>query len=113
MTTPAPIGVIAHYNLLERLDPSGPGELYRARDTHHGRTVTLRLLPAALTPDAAARAALIERARSLAAFSHPNVTTLFDVGEHDQRVFLAFEFLRGQLYAARSDCRSYGPADRG
>ena len=43
---PAPIGVIAHYNLLERLEPSGPGDLFRARDTHLGRTVTIRLLPA-------------------------------------------------------------------
>ena len=38
----APIGVIAHYNLLERLDPAGSGELYRARDTKHGRTVAVR-----------------------------------------------------------------------
>ena len=49
-TGPAPIGVIAQYNLLERLEPSGPGDLFRARDTHHGRTVAIRLLPADLTP---------------------------------------------------------------
>jgi serine/threonine-protein kinase len=96
MSTPGPIGVIAHYNLLERLEPAGPGELYRARDTHRGRTVALRLLPAALTPDAESRAVLIERARTLSALSHPNVTTLFDAGEHEDRVYLAFEFLRGQ-----------------
>lgn len=96
MTSPAPLGVVAHYNLLERLEPAGPGELYRARDTHRGRTVVLRLLPAALTADAPSRAALIERARSLSALSHPNVTTLFDAGEHDGRVYLAFEFQRGQ-----------------
>jgi serine/threonine-protein kinase len=96
MTTPAPIGVVGPYNLLERLEPSGPGELYRARDTHRGRTVTLRLLPSSFTPDEDSRAALVARARSVIGFSHPNVTTLFDVGEHDGRVFLAFEFLRGQ-----------------
>ena len=38
----APIGVIAHYNLLERIDPAGVGDLYRARDTKHGRTVAVR-----------------------------------------------------------------------
>jgi eukaryotic-like serine/threonine-protein kinase len=97
MTTPGPLGAIAHYNLLERLDPSGPGELYRARDTHHGRTVAVRLLPSAVTPDAASRATLIERARSLIAFSHPNVTIVFDAGEHDGRVYIAFEFLRGDV----------------
>ena len=36
---PAPIGVVAHYNLLERLEPAGPGDLFRARDTRLGRTV--------------------------------------------------------------------------
>ena len=47
--SPAPIGVVAHYNLLEQLEPSGPGELYRARDTKAGRTVAVRLLPADFT----------------------------------------------------------------
>ena len=91
-----PIGVVAHYNLLESLEPSGPGEMFRARDTKAGRTVTLRWLPADFTPDAAARAELIAEAKSMTSLSHPNVITLFDAGEHDGRVFLAFEFLQGQ-----------------
>ena len=93
---PGPIGVVAHYNLLESLEPSGPGELFRARDTKAGRTVTVRWLPAEFTPDAAARAELIAAARSMTSLSHPNVITLFDAGEHGGRVFLAFEFLQGQ-----------------
>jgi len=48
-SVPSPIGVIAHYNLLERLEPSGPGDLYRARDTKLGRTVAVRVLPADFT----------------------------------------------------------------
>ena len=81
---PAPIGVVAHYNLLEPLEPSGPGDLYRARDTKAGRTVAVRLLPADFTTDPAG---LIEQARGLTILSHPNVTTLFDVGEHEGRVY--------------------------
>ena len=97
MTTsvPGPIAVIDHYNLLERLDPAGPGELFRARDTKKGRTVAVRLLPADFV-GAANRGGFIESARGLAALSHPNVTTLFDVGEHNGRVFIVFEYLRGQ-----------------
>jgi len=97
MTTrvPAPIAVIAHYNLLERLEPAGPGELFRARDTKKGRTVAVRVLPEAFV-DASARQVFMERARGLAALSHPNVTTVFDVGEQDGRVYVVFEFLRGQ-----------------
>jgi serine/threonine protein kinase len=97
--SPATVGVIAHYNLLEQLEPAGPGDLYRARDTRLGRTVVIRLLPADFTAD---RAALIEKARGLTVLSHPNVTTLFDVGEHEGRVYLAFEFQKGQSLRAES-----------
>ena len=96
-TAPAPIGVVAHYNLLERLDPAGPGDLFRARDTRKGRTVSIRMLPADYTSD---NAALIGRARGVVSLSHPNVITLFDVGEHEGRVFLVFEFLKGQSLRA-------------
>jgi eukaryotic-like serine/threonine-protein kinase len=100
VSTPGPIGVVAHYNLLERLEPSGPGDLYRARDTRLGRTVALRLLPADFTTGSDARAALVAQARAMSVLSHPNVTTLFDAGEHEERVYLAFEFLKGQSLRA-------------
>lgn len=93
---PAPIGVISHYNLLERLEPSGPGDLYRARDTRAGRTVTIRLLPAGYPADPAERARFVATAKSVIALSHPNVTTLYETGEHEGRLFLAFEYLKGQ-----------------
>lgn len=96
-TAPAPIGVVAHYNLLERLDPAGPGDLYRARDTRKGRTVYVRVLPRHFTADSAS---LVERARAMTALSHPNVITLFDVGEHDGSMYLVFEFLKGQSLRA-------------
>jgi serine/threonine-protein kinase len=98
-SAPAPIGVIAHYNLLERLEPTGPGELYRARDTRLGRTVAVRLLPTDFTED---RPRLIEGARGLSALSHPNITALFDVGDHAGRVYLAFEFQKGQSLRAEA-----------
>jgi eukaryotic-like serine/threonine-protein kinase len=101
--SPAPIGVVAHYNLLEQLEPSGPGDLYRARDTKAGRTVAVRLLPTDFTPDPAA---LINQARGLTALSHPNVTTLFDVGEHEGRVYFAFEFQKGQSLRAEAAGRA-------
>jgi serine/threonine protein kinase len=93
---PASIGAVAHYNLLERLEPAGPGELFRARDTRLGRTVAVRLLPPDFVADAAGRESLMERARSLIALSHPNVTTVFDVGVHQGRIYLVFEFLKGE-----------------
>lgn len=95
-----PLGAVAHYNLLEPLEPSGPGELYRARDTRLGRTVSVRLLPPEFAREGETRTALLERVRSLAVLSHPNITALFDAGEHDGRVYLVYEFLKGQSLRA-------------
>jgi serine/threonine protein kinase len=89
----APIGVIAHYNLLDAIDSSGLGDMFRARDTKHGRTVALRLLPADFTAD---RAQFINAARGAQVLSHPNAITLFDIGEHDGRIYVVFEFLKGR-----------------
>jgi serine/threonine-protein kinase len=99
-TVSPPIGAIAHYNLLELLEPAGPGDLYRARDTRLGRTVTVRVLPPSFARDPDERAALIQRAGVLATLSHPNVTALFDVGDHEGRLYLVFEFLKGQSLRA-------------
>jgi serine/threonine-protein kinase len=107
--TPAPIGVVAHYNLLERLEPSGPGDLFRARDTHRGRTVAIRLLPADLTPGTSDREGLVAQARTLTTVSHPNIITVFDAGEHEKRVYIAFEFLKGQALRAEMAGRPMNP----
>lgn len=99
-TAPAPLGAIAHYTLLERLESAGPGELFRARDTRLGRTVAVRVLPASLVPDPAARAALLARARTVSGLSHPNVIALFDIGEDGERVYFVFEFFHGRSLRA-------------
>jgi serine/threonine protein kinase len=100
MNAPAPIGVVGDYNLLERLEPAGPGDLYRARDTRKGRTVVVRLLPPGFTPDEASRSRFIAQAHGMGVLSHPNVIALFDAGEHEDRVYLVFEFTTGQSLRA-------------
>lgn len=89
----APIGVIGQYNLLERIDPAGLGDLYRARDTRHGRTVAVRVLPADFTAE---QVALVDKARAAQVLSHPNAITVFDAGTHAGRVYVVFEFLKGR-----------------
>jgi serine/threonine-protein kinase len=89
----APIGVISQYNLLERLDSGGFGDLYRARDTRNGRTVALRVLPLDFSAD---EAALMGRARAVQELSHPNAITVFNAGTHEGRVYVVFEFLKGR-----------------
>jgi eukaryotic-like serine/threonine-protein kinase len=84
---------IAHYNLLDKIGEGGLGEVYRARDTKAGRTVALKLLPP--IDDEAARQALLEDARAAATLSHPNIATLWDVGEEEGAYYLAYEFVAG------------------
>jgi serine/threonine-protein kinase len=103
MTAATSIGVVGHYNLLERLEPAGPGDLYRARDTHHGRTVVVRILPASGSPDA--DRALLQQAQALAGLSHQNAITVFGAGEHEGRVYVAFERVTGRALRAEMSGR--------
>lgn len=93
---------IAHYNLLERLGEGAFSEIYRARDTKVGRTVALRLIRDEAFDDQQMRTAFLDDARSAAKLSHPNITTLFDVGEYDGGSYLAYEFASG--IGLRQEC---------
>lgn len=86
---------IAHYKLLEQIGTGGLGDVYRARDTKLGRTVAIKFPPANLIADATRREALLSQARAITALSHPSIATLFDVGEHGERLYLVFEFVPG------------------
>lgn len=85
---------VAHYNLLERIGESALGEVYRARDTKFGRTVALKVIKADAL-EGAPRDAFLDDARTAATLSHPNIATLFDVGEYEGGCYLAYEFAQG------------------
>ena len=109
MDAPAPIGTIAHYTLLERLDPAGPGDLFRGRDTRLGRTVTVRVVPRESIVDDESRGTLIQKAREVIGLSHPNITAIFDAGEHDGGAYVVFEFVKGQSLRAEMAGRQMKP----
>jgi serine/threonine protein kinase len=89
--------VIAHYRLLDRLGAGELGEVFRARDTKVGRTVALKLLPPGFLDKPARRDRFQADAAAAAALSHPNIATLFDVGEDAGRSYLVYEFVAGTL----------------
>ena len=93
---------IAHYNLLERLGEGAFSEIYRARDTKVGRTVALRLIRDEAFDNREMRTAFLDDARAAARLSHPNITTLFDVGEYEGGSYLAYEFASG--ISLRREC---------
>jgi serine/threonine protein kinase len=92
---PGSVRAIAHYNLLQRMGEGALGEVYRARDTKFGRTVAIKLVPDTLFTDATSRGYFEQDARAAATLSHPNIATLFDVGQYDGGWYLAYEFAAG------------------
>lgn len=91
---------VGAYRLLEPAGEDRLGSVYRARDTARGRTVSVRLIDAALVADPARRAALIADASAVAPISHPAVAALYDVIEEGEDLALAHEHVEGKTLAA-------------
>src|SRR3954470_12436821 len=94
--TISPNSKITHYTIVSKIGAGGMGEVWRARDTRLGRDVAIKFLPSQFAADGDRLNRFEQEARATSALNHPNILTVFDIGNQNGSAFIVAELLEGE-----------------
>src|SRR5215475_8196904 len=92
---------LSHYRIISKLGAGGMGEVYRARDGRLDRDVAIKVLPASLSNDEERLRRFEQEARATSALNHPNILTIYDIGNHEGSPYIVAELLEGEELRAQ------------
>src|SRR5262249_40969828 len=92
--------ILGNYEVVDKLGEGGMGEVWRARDKRLQRFVAIKILPPAVAADPSRRARFEQEALALGALNHPNIVSIYDVGEDDGRAYIVSELVEGESLRA-------------